>query len=163
MDFTIIAAIDANRGIGVNNTLPWHLPSDLKHFKETTDGGTVIMGRKTWESIPEKFRPFKNRLNIVISTQSNLNLPEGVLLANSLDQALEMAHEQAFVIGGAQLFAHAIVHENCQRIILTLIANDFTCDAFFPQIPDGFTQVQATPFKEENGIEFGIVALEKII
>ncbi len=162
MNFTIIAAMDANRGIGKNNALPWHLPSDLKHFKETTEGGAVLMGRKTWESIPEKYRPFSGRLNIVISRQKDLDLPEGVLLAGSLDEALSLAEEQegeAFLIGGAQLFQEAIVHPACERIVLTLIGQNFDCDAFFPAIPAHFSQNKSTPFREENGIEFGLVQL----
>lgn len=137
MDFSIIAAMDQARGIGKNNDLPWHLSEDLKHFAKTTTGGTVIMGRRTWESIPDKYRPFKNRLNIVLSSQK-LDLPEGVLLANSLDQALELAQNQAFVIGGATLFKEAIQHSNCKKLILSHINHTFDCDAFFPEIPTQF-------------------------
>lgn len=147
MNFSIISALDLNRGIGYENRLPWHLSADLKHFKEVTSGNTVIMGRKTWDSIPEKYRPFKDRLNIVIS-RGEQDLPEGVLLAHSLDEALELAEKhgfkedgtlrKAFVIGGATLYAEAIQHPNCKELILTHIEAHFECDTFFPVLPKDF-------------------------
>lgn len=158
MHFSIISALDENRGIGHKNGLPWHLPADLKHFKETTLGGTVIMGRKTWESIPEKYRPFKERLNIVIS-RSELELPEGVLLAHSLDEALELAEShgserKAFVIGGATLYAEAIQHPACEELLLTEIEGTFECDAFFPVIGPEWTAEKSSEPQEEGELHF---------
>lgn len=145
MNFTIISALDLNRGIGYENHLPWHLSSDLKHFKAVTTGNTVIMGRKTWESIPEQFRPFKERLNIVIS-RGEMVLPEGVLLAHSLDEALTLAEEnapahKAFVIGGASLYAEAIQHPKCEELILTHIEGEYLVDTYFPEFEDQFEEV----------------------
>ena len=145
MNFTIISALDLNRGIGYENRLPWHLSADLKHFKETTLGGTVIMGRKTWDSIPEKFRPFKERLNIVIS-RGEVNLPDGVLLAHSLDEALELAQvhapdRKAFVIGGASLYAEAIQHKGCDELILTHVEGEYLVDTYFPEYEDRFEEI----------------------
>lgn len=156
MDFAIIAAMDENRGIGKNNQLPWHLSADLKHFAATTKGGTVIMGRKTWESLPEAYRPLKDRLNIVVS-RSDLELPEGVKLAHSLDEALEVAEEKTFVIGGATLYAEAIQHPNCRELILTEVEGSVDCDAFFPEIPAGFLMKEMSEEMEEKGFTFRFV------
>lgn len=145
MNFTIISALDLNRGIGYENRLPWHLSADLKHFAGTTKGNTVIMGRKTWDSIPEQYRPFKERLNLVIS-RGEVTLPEGVLLAHSLDEALELAEKhgperKAFVIGGASLYAEAIQHPNCEELILTHIEGEYLVDTYFPEFEDRFEEV----------------------
>ena len=158
MNFSIISALDENRGIGHKNGLPWHLPADLKHFKETTLGGTVIMGRKTWESIPEKYRPFKDRLNIVVS-RSELELPEGVILAHSLNEALDLAeqHEperKAFVIGGATLYGEAIQHPACEELILTELEGTFECDAFFPPISEEWHEEKSSGLQEEGELRF---------
>ncbi|QQR54843.1 dihydrofolate reductase [Candidatus Peregrinibacteria bacterium] len=170
MKFSIISALDKNRGIGKNNSLPWHLPADLKHFKETTIGGTVIMGRKTWESIPEKYRPFKERLNIVIS-RGELVLPEGVLLAHSLDEALELAEahvqkedghkRKAFIIGGATLYTEAIQHSACEELLLTELEGSFDCDAFFPEISSEWRIEEDGDLQEENGIQFTFKTYKK--
>lgn len=170
--FIIIAAMDEQNGIGKNNDLPWHLSADLKHFAQTTKGGTVIMGRKTWESIPEKYRPFSERLNIVLTRNEDYELPQGVLKATSLDAALELAYEnkdkqtdpegETFIIGGATLFEEAIQHPNCQTLILTKIVHTFDCDAFFPEVPGHFAQVEAQPFREEEGIEYAFIVMERV-
>jgi dihydrofolate reductase len=154
--FSIIAAMDQLRGIGVDNRLPWHLSEDLKHFARTTKGGTVIMGRKTWDSIPYEYRPFKHRLNIVISTNPHLQLPEGVVLAGSLEEALELSHGATFVIGGATLFEQAIHYPNCTQLILTEIENIFDCDAFFPEIPPRFLVKWASEHMQEDDVEYRI-------
>jgi len=163
MKFTIIAAMDPNRGIGKDNKMPWHLSADLKHFKETTLGGTVIMGRKTWEGIPEKFKPFSGRTNVVMTRQSDFQVPEGVLMASSLDEALKLGDERLFVIGGAGVYEQAIQHPDCERLILTQLENTFDCDAFFPKIPtpDTFKIVSEGERMEENGISFRYVTFER--
>ncbi|MFA5854971.1 MAG: dihydrofolate reductase [Candidatus Gracilibacteria bacterium] len=156
--FAIISGMDEHRGIGKDNGLPWHISADLKHFAEVTKNGTVIMGRKTWESLPEKFRPLKNRLNIVIS-RGDYEMPEGVLLAHSLDEALTFAGninpvEKAFVIGGASLYAEAILHPLCTELFLTEVAGVFDCDAFFPEIPDDFNKTEEGEELTEENIKF---------
>ncbi len=156
MEFAIIAAMDENRGIGKNNQLPWHLSADLKHFAAATKGGTVIMGRKTWESLPEPYRPLKDRLNIVVS-RSDLELPQGVKLAHSLDEALEQAEGKTFVIGGATLYAEAIQHPECRELILTEVEGSVDCDAFFPEIPTDFTMKEMSEEMEEKGFTFRFV------
>lgn len=177
MHFSLIAAVDKTFGIGKNNTLPWSLPSDLKHFSRVTTEvspaaptGTmnaVIMGRKTWESLPEKHRPLKNRLNVVLSRSNDLELPDGVLAAHSIDEALEKLAtqkniESLFVIGGAQIFAEAINHLSCRKIYLTQIMQTFDCDTFFPNInPEKFLVKEKSPLMKEGALEFEYVTFEK--
>jgi len=160
MNFSIIVAIDEKGGIGKNNTLPWHLPADLKHFKELTTGGTVIMGRNTWESIPEKFRPLPNRLNIVLTGNLNYVVPEGVKLASSLDGALAVSEGKTFVIGGAKVFEEAIRHENCTELFVTKIESTFDCDTFFPFIPLDFQVAEESISIVENGLKFKFVTYQ---
>lgn len=158
--FAIIAAMDENRGIGKNNDLPWHLSADLKHFAAVTKGGTVIMGRKTWESLPEAYRPLKERLNIVVS-RGELELPDGVKLAHSLDEAIELAEGKTFVIGGATLYAEAIQHPACIELLLTEVEGSVDCDAFFPEIPVGFVMKEMSEEMEEKGMTFRFVVYRK--
>lgn len=128
---TLIAARARNGVIGINNELPWHLPEDLRHFRQQTTGHTVLMGRKTWESIG---RPLPGRRMVVISRQQ-LDLPEGVTLAASLEEAIarHQADDELFVIGGAQIYAQAM--PLADRILLTEIDLEPEGDAFFPAPP----------------------------
>lgn len=133
----IVAAALPSRGIGINGTLPWRLKREMQYFREVTTGGVVIMGRRTWESIPARFRPLKDRLNVVIS-RSELELPRDCLSAKSLDEALEKTLESAykncpiFIIGGAQLYSAALNHPTTKRILLTEISNvSSEFDTFF--------------------------------
>lgn len=162
MTFHIIAAMDLNRGIGKNNELPWRLKGDMKYFKEKTTGTSVIMGRKTWESLPEAYRPLPDRENIVLSRNPDYELPEGVVLASSLEEALSLTSEEfVYVIGGATLYAEAITHHQCKGMSITLVNGEFDCDAFFPEIPARMKQKGSTPFKEENGIEYAFIDYRK--
>jgi dihydrofolate reductase len=105
MIISLIAAVAQNSVIGKNNDLPWHLPTDMKYFKDTTHGHCVIMGRKNYDSIPPKYRPFEGRTNIVVTKQTSF-LAEGCLVVHSIEEALQKAkdlHEQeAFIIGGGK-------------------------------------------------------------
>jgi dihydrofolate reductase len=127
---TIIVATDANRGIGINNTLPWHLPEDLAHFKRTTTGHPIIMGRKTFDSIG---RALPNRRNIVI-TRNPQWAHAGVESVDSVAAAAALvnANNEAFIIGGAQIYREALPLAG--RLIVTEIAQHFDCDAFFPAL-----------------------------
>jgi len=169
--FQIVVAVDEDLGIGKAGDLPWHLPSDLKHFKLTTTQtvkeqcrNAVIMGRKTWESIPQKFRPLKGRLNIVLSRQKDYELPAGVLLFHSLDSALEELSsdkgqreiETIFVVGGGKIYEEAIKSSHCKWLILTRIYKSFDCDTFFPAIENRFEFHSLVGEKRENGIHFKI-------
>ncbi len=130
---TLIAGISKNNCIGNNGTLPWHLPEDLKHFKELTTNKTVVMGRKTWESLPEKFRPLPNRKNVVITRQIDYAVPDGVLTFSSTEDAFaQLATEDIFIIGGAELYKQTI--DRADALEITHIDQTVDGDAFFPQI-----------------------------
>lgn len=129
---TLIVALDAQRGIGVNNTLPWRLPEDLAHFKRITSGHPIIMGRKTFDSIG---RPLPNRRNIVV-TRNGAWQHNGVDAVASLADAVALAGAaDAFIIGGAQIFADSMDIADC--MIVTEIDHTFDCDTFFPPLAAG--------------------------
>ena len=129
---SLIAAIARNGVIGIDNRLPWHLPADLKHFKALTTGHAVIMGRKTWESLPAKFRPLPGRRNIVVTRNAAFRA-EGALVAGSLAAAVALAESsEAFIIGGAELYAAAL--PLADRLCLTEIDADFEGDTRFPAV-----------------------------
>jgi len=126
---TIIVATDKQNGIGINNTLPWKLAEDLAHFKRTTSGHTVIMGRKTFDSIG---KPLPNRRNIVITRNPQWQ-HAGVEVSTNLPAVLQMVGDsEAFIIGGAQIYAESLPFVD--RMIVTEIGKSFECDAFFPTI-----------------------------
>lgn len=126
---TLIVAMDRQRGIGIANQLPWHLPEDLAHFKRLTSGHAILMGRKTFESIG---RPLPQRRNIVISRNPQWQ-HEGVETSASLPEAMALiAQTGGFIIGGAQIFQEAM--PLAQRLIVTEIDGRFPCDTFFPTI-----------------------------
>ena len=155
---TIVVAIDAQRGIGVNNTLPWHLPEDLAHFKRVTLGHPIIMGRKTFDSIG---RPLPKRRNIVITRNQDWR-HEGVDAVNSLEAAIALAgDEPAAIIGGAQVFAEALALAD--RMIVTEIAHTFACDTFFPEPAPGEWKETAREnhHSEANGFDFAYVTYER--
>lgn len=129
MRISAIVAMATNRCIGRNNTLPWRLPADLKRFKQLTMGHTLIMGRKTYESIG---RPLPGRTMIVVTRQRDY-APEGVQVAHSLEQALELARgDEVFIAGGADLYRQAM--ERVRRLYLTRIDRDYEGDTFFPEL-----------------------------
>lgn len=125
-----IVAIAENNGIGKDNQLLWRLPADLKHFKEITTGHTVIMGRKTYESVG---KPLPNRRNIIITRNTSLEIP-GVEVVNDLEQALALcnADEEVFIVGGAEIYKMAMPATD--RIYLTVVHGTFDADTFFPTI-----------------------------
>ena len=130
---SIIAAVARNGVIGKDNQLLWHLPEDMRHFRETTRGKPVIMGRKTWESLPDAFRPLPGRNNIVVSRNPAYQ-PARATLASTLNDAILKAGdaEEVFVIGGAELYRLAL--PIADRLYLTEIDQDFEGDASFPDI-----------------------------
>jgi len=149
----LIVAYSRNRTIGKGNALPWHLSADLKHFRKTTTGYPVIMGRKTWESIG---RPLPGRLNIVVS--KTLTSLDGAIVVNSIAKALEAAagHDMAFIIGGANLYEQALGYVD--EIVATEIAADFEGDAHFPELDiKEWAEVERQPQQPENGLEFAFV------
>ena len=136
---SIIAAIDQEKGIGKNNTIPWRFPTDIKWFKEITTQNhqinNVIMGRKTWISIPTKFRPLPQRKNIIISNKNHQNNLENsqAIFTSSFEEALSQCNENLiFVIGGNNIYQIALSYQHIDNIYLTEIQSHFNCDTFFP-------------------------------
>ena len=152
---SLIAAVARQGVIGKDNRLLWHLPEDMKYFRETTRGRPVIMGRKTWESLPEKFRPLPGRHNLVVSRNPAYPAPGATLVA-SLAEAIKHAGEgEIFVIGGETLYRQAL--PLAQRLYLTEIDRDFDGDAFFPDIPaDAWKEVS----RNKGGEDFSFVVYE---
>jgi len=156
---SLVVAMDANRGIGVDNKLPWHLPEDLAHFKRVTLGHPIIMGRKTFESIG---RPLPGRRNIVVTRNTGWR-HDGVDVAHSLQDAVALVgDDSASIIGGAQIFAEAL--DVADRLIVTHIAKTYRCDTFFPKIdPARWAAVSNEPLHSPTaGVDYAIVTYDKI-
>lgn len=133
-EIVIIVAVAKNRVIGKDNQLIWNIPEDMAHFKTLTAGHTVLMGRKTWESLPPRFRPLPERRNIVISRQADYAAP-GAELAHSLENGLALAATDAtvFIIGGADIYQQALPLAN--RLEITEVELSPEGDSWFPEIP----------------------------
>lgn len=160
MMISIVVAIAENNAIGKDNQLLWHLPADLKHFKDITNGHTIIMGRKTYDSIG---RPLPNRRNIVITRNTELDIP-GVEITNSLNEALKLCTTEAevFIIGGAELYKHAL--EATNRIYLTTVHHSYTADTFFPEIePLEWNEISTEKHlpDEKNRVAYTFSTLER--
>lgn len=144
-----IVAMDESRVIGRNGALPWHVPADMAHFRALTKGHVVLMGRKTWDSLPLTFRPLPGRINVVVSrTPEKLNLPDGVLAAASPEEGVALARETAnqrgksvWVIGGAELYRALL--PLCDEVHLTVIAGKHEGDAWLPEFEHDFTHSSA--------------------
>nr|WP_315467040.1 dihydrofolate reductase [uncultured Undibacterium sp.] len=150
----IIVATDKNHGIGINNQLPWHLPEDLAHFKRTTSGHPIVMGRKTFDSIG---RPLPNRQNIVITRNADWS-HSGVEAVTSIQDALDLvADKAAFVIGGAEIYRQALAF--AQELIVTEIQQVYQCDAFFPEIDPTVWHEKSREYfvAESNQLHYAIV------
>ena len=160
----LIAAVAANGVIGAANALPWHLPADLRRFRELTWGHAVIMGRTTWDSLPERVRPLPGRTNIVLSRDPDF-APAGATVARSLDDALAAGAASGapvFVIGGAAVYAQAL--ERAMRIYLTRLHLEVAGDAFFPLLEA--TQWRETAREERPAVDghpaHAFVTLERV-
>jgi len=156
---TLVVAIDAQRGIGVRNTLPWRLPEDLAHFKRVTTGHPIIMGRKTFDSIG---RPLPNRRNIVVTRNPDWR-HDGVDAVTSLADAIALAGgEDACIIGGAQIFNESF--DVADQLIVTEIDHTFECDTFFPPLAPGQWQEVARELhhSEANGFDYSFVTYNKV-
>jgi dihydrofolate reductase len=158
----IIVAASTNLVIGKDNDLPWHLPTDMKYFKETTNGHIVVMGRKCWESIPEKFRPLPNRKNIVMTRDKDYNA-NGAIVSHDFEQILksyESSHEEVFIIGGAELYREAFKYAH--RLYLTQILQEVEGDVFLDGLESNdWCLVEGSEIHEENGMKFRFELYEK--
>jgi dihydrofolate reductase len=156
----LIFARAANGVIGKNNSMPWHLPEDLAHFKRLTQGSPVIMGRKTWDSLPPRFRPLPGRSNIVITRQVDWQAA-GASRANSLPEALQLSGDvpEVWVIGGAEIYRQA--EPLAQRAEVTEIAQDFEGDAYAPTLGSGWTETARESHLSATGLTFSFVTYQK--
>ncbi|MEO6031683.1 MAG: dihydrofolate reductase [Burkholderiaceae bacterium] len=158
---SLIAAVARNGAIGRNNALLWSEPEDQKHFRRTTMGCPVIMGRKTWESLPERFRPLPGRRNVVVTRNPEWRAA-GAETASSLDAALALldATAKAFVIGGAELYALAL--PLADELVLTEIDAAFEADAFFPRWNrSDFVPIEEAAHTSAQGIGFRFVTYHR--
>jgi dihydrofolate reductase len=155
----LIFARAANGVIGRDGHLPWHLPEDLAHFKRTTLGCSVIMGRKTWDSLPPKFRPLPGRLNIVITRQSEWQAA-GAQRAGSLDEALRHcpAGGEAWIIGGAEIYAQTL--PLASTAVVTDIEAPFDGDAFAPQFGPDWVETRRERHLSTTGLAFSFVTYQ---
>lgn len=159
----VVAAAASSRGIGYNGELPWKLPGDMAHFKRITmeppspeKQNAVVMGRKTWESIPPKFRPLPGRTNVVLTSQPSLSVPADVMVASSLQDATRQLEKLdnlgfVFVIGGGQVYEESIKSGLVNRVIYTQVSNipdDTKFDAFFPELKE--TEWTCRPFSHND-------------
>jgi len=158
MAVSLVVAYARNRVIGRDGELPWHLPTDMRHFRELTTGGTVVMGRKTYASIPEKFRPLPQRRNMVLSRDARFRA-RGAEVYPSLPAALDACGRDCFVIGGGATYAEALPH--AARVYATEVAEDVEGDTFFPALGDDWACVTGGEPVAENGHEFRICVYER--
>jgi len=156
LEIALIYARAANGTIGKDGAMPWHLPEDLAHFKRLTNGCPVIMGRKTWDSLPERFRPLPGRRNIVITRQEDWQ-QNGVQRASSLRDALQMCEQNmtAWVMGGAQIYAQAL--PLADRVEVTEIAQNFDGDAHAPVLGAEWTEAAREDHVSAGGLPFSFV------
>lgn len=160
---SLIAAIsEQTRAIGKDNGLIWNIPSDMAHFKALTSGHPVIMGRRTWESLPERFRPLPKRTNIVVTRDSTYDAP-GAIVVSSMEEALATTKsaegsESIYVIGGGEIYTLALPYAD--RLDLTLVSDRTDGDTYFPSY-DAFTLTHESEPITENGVSFRFVTLSR--
>ena len=156
MNINMIFARAANGVIGHKNAIPWHLPEDLAHFKKLTFGCPVIMGRKTWDSLPPRFRPLPGRSNVVITRQTGWKA-DGALNAGSLQDALALCHTSSdvWIIGGEQIYTQA--EPLASRIEVTHIDKDYVGDAFAPMLGSQWQPGQKHDHVSSTGLNFSFI------
>ena len=163
---SLIVAVSENKVIGKDNDLVWHLPNDMKFFKDVTKGHFVIMGRRNYESIPHKYRPLQNRTNVIVTRQDNYKA-KGCLIVNSVEEAIELAQKagdkESFIIGGGQIYKHAIVKNLVNRIYLTRVHTEIDGDTYFDDLDDSWKMVNAdfNPSDEKHPFDFTFQTFER--
>ena len=180
----LVVAVCEGNGIGKNNTLPWRLKSELAHFarltkstKDASKQNAVIMGRKTWQSIPERFRPLKGRFNVVLSSRPQTEIStskDSVVVCKSFAEGMQCIEdlaednniESCWVIGGSSVYAEAMKHSTLKKIYLTQILNNFDCDTFFPSIDTQewnlvTDEAVDTALQQEDGFQFKYLVYER--
>jgi len=157
---SIIVAAAQNNAIGYQNQLLWRMPADLKFFKDTTINHTVIMGRKTFESVG---KPLPNRRNIIITRKADYKI-DGAEVVHSIDDALALCNpnEETFIVGGAEIYS--LVMDQCDRIYFTLIYGEFKADTFFPPILQDFWQLTSESYHDaddKNPYDYNFMIYER--
>jgi len=166
MKLKLIYARAANGVIGLNNQMPWHLPEDLAHFKRTTLGSPVLMGRKTWESIPVKFRPLPGRTNLVVTRQTDWHA-DGAQVVHSLEEGLTvaLAHcpegKDLWVMGGAEIYAQAAAIAD--EAVVTEIEQDFEGDANAPELDVTWHETSRESHTAASGLKFSFVTYQRTV
>ncbi len=165
----IVVASDDRLGIGRHGKLPWHLKEDMTHFKKLTRSvppgvpegaqNAVVMGRKTWDSIPTRFRPLSGRLNVVLTRRPDIELPKGILAARSLGDAQQRLRTsnilRVFIIGGGEIYRAAFADPMCRILHWTRVAGDHNCDTWLPDpIAAGFRRRESNAPELEGEIEY---------
>jgi dihydrofolate reductase len=158
---TIIAAIGKNNELGKDNDLIWHLPADLKRFKQVTSGHTIIMGRNTFESIG---KPLPNRRSVIITRNKNYQ-QEGCEVVHSLEEAIRLVEdEQAFIIGGAQIYKESLEKGLADQLDITKVHSSFDADVYFPNIDETIWKEfskQDFDADEKNKFDFSFLQYKK--
>jgi len=166
MIVSIIVAAAENGAIGKDNDLLWRFPNDTQFFKETTLGHHVIMGRKNFESIPHKYRPLPNRVNIIVTRQDNYTAEECTVV-NSIESALELAKKngesEAFIIGGGQIYQLALANNLVDKIYLTRIHSKYEGDTFFKKLNSKWIEKSRNKCTadEKHPYDYSFITLEK--
>jgi dihydrofolate reductase len=159
---TLVAAVARNGVIGRDGTVPWHLPEDMAFFRELTTGHPVVMGRRTWDSLPNRFRPLPGRRNIVVTRNPDWEA-DGAERSGSLEAALRLAgsdHDRVFVIGGAEIYRLALPHAD--ELVLTELDVNAAGDAYFPDWPrDEFVEVGRDEHSTEDGTAYAFVTYRR--
>lgn len=176
--YNVIAAVSKNGGIGYKGDLPWRLKKEMAYFSRMTtqvnrEGAqnAVIMGRNTWESIPDKYKPLKGRVNVVISSTLN-SVPEEILIYSNLTESIKALYlnnriDKIWVIGGSRLYNEAIKDKNCKYIYLTKIDQEYLCDTFFPDFNvEEFKEIDDSNvpkgIQEEIGIKYEFKVFKRL-
>ncbi|MFB6226386.1 MAG: dihydrofolate reductase [Candidatus Paceibacteria bacterium] len=141
-----IAAISKNNCIGKDGDLPWYIPEDMKHFRHLTEGRAVLMGRKTWESIPEKYRPLPNRKNIVLTKQDDYQVPDEVKIYDNIDDVLSKHSDEIIMVAGGESVYKATM-DKAERLYITHVDQEVEgCDAHYPRIRgDEWQEIEREP------------------
>lgn len=160
MKVALIVAMDRERGIGRDNDLMWHLPVDMKFFKDTTYGQIVVMGRKNWDSIPERFRPFSNRENVVLTRNKEFKA-EGALVFYALQDCLDHFRNETertvFIIGGGEVYRQAMAIEALDEMFITYIDKVYGADTFFPEFDESqwqASEIMTHPKDDRHDAQF---------
>jgi dihydrofolate reductase len=166
MIVSLIVAVSENKVIGKDNNLVWHLPTDMKFFKDMTKDHYVIMGRRNYESIPHKYRPLPNRTNVIVTRQDNYEA-DGCIVVNSIEEAIQLAKEagdkEPFVIGGGQIYKNALDNNLIDRVYLTRVHTEIDGDTYFEDLDESWNKVfsDSHPADEKHSFAFTFQTFER--